>query len=274
MTTTIMGSAEDDGPVFRYVQIELITIDLRVQQPADKKRMQKMAANFMPKALSTVTLSERADGSLIALDGQHRIGAAKFAGYRKPIAALVYRGLSLQQEGEMFLDLNNTKVPTPVSKFKVGVAAGDLVVCAIHDIVTKSGWEIERFKGAGKLTAVAALRQIYDGAKVGSKRPERADLVEATLTTITAAWGHDGDGVMASLLLGVASLYARYGARLDSSRLVEKMSASTPRDVLANGAQARAFLGGTEYAGVSRWLVKEYNKGLRKNPLPDWQWLK
>jgi hypothetical protein len=258
----------------QLVPIARITVDPRVQRSLNKRRAQQIADTFLIEAMGTVTLSERRDGTIVILDGQHRISAARLSGYSGSVEANVYHGLTVPQEADLFLKLNTQKVPTKVDKFIIGVLGEDAKYCAINDIVTHYGWSVDRSSGPAKITAVAALEAIYDGTKVGSHTGHRPDLVDATIETITAAWGHDGGAVKASLLLGVAGVYARYGKRVDPDRLVAKMGATTPQSLLANGASARAFVGGTEYAGVSRWLTTEYNKSLQKNRLPDWQWLK
>jgi uncharacterized protein DUF6551 len=273
MTRTIPAPINLE-PEFRYVPLESIMVDPRVQRPLNNLRARKMADEFDPRSLGTITLNDRGEILYSNIDGRHRCEAARLAGYVSPLAARVYRGLTLRQEAEMFLALNETRVPTPVSKFLVGIQAEDSAIATVNKIIANYGWEVGHSAGRGKITAAAALLAIYNGAKVGSRQGSRSDLVHATIASITEAWGHESDAVKASMMLGVASVYARYGSRIDRDRLVSKMSSVTPRAALAQGAQARAFIGSTEYAGISRWLVSEYNKGLRKNPLPDWQWLK
>jgi len=269
----------DRAPEFGWISAKDVGVDRRVQQPLDVKRAEKMAKNFRPEALGSVTISQRENGTMVAMDGQHRIEAAKIHKYAGKVPALIYHGLTLEQEGEMFLLLNSSKIPTPVTKFKVGVVTGDPDMTDINNQLEKHGWMVDSYAANGRITAAAALISIYNGRKVGSKRGQRGDLVSLTIGVITAAWGHEHDGVRAQILLGVAAVLARYEnvpGGIDLKRLVEKISNVPARTLLSHGISAKNFVGGTDYAGVARWIVNEYNKNLRmeNKKLPDWQWLK
>ena len=65
------------------VSKELISIDTRVQrvEGCDERRVNKIASNFNPRALGSITLSRRDDNTYVCLDGRHRWTAAQQVGY-------------------------------------------------------------------------------------------------------------------------------------------------------------------------------------------------
>ncbi len=67
----------------KSVSLDAITVDPRVQRTEgpDQRRVDKMASAFNPDALGVLILSERADGTLVCLDGMHRLLAARQAGH-------------------------------------------------------------------------------------------------------------------------------------------------------------------------------------------------
>ena len=260
----------------KTVSLDDISVDLRVQrvEGVDQRRVDKIAADFNPLALGTITLSQRSNGALICLDGRHRQAGARKAGYVGFINAEVISGLTIQQEAELFLLLNATKTPSAISKFLVRVVKGDPIAVEIDTIIKAHGWHAAAQVGPGVITAVDALERVYvsgGGTVASSAHPE---LLDRTLEILTAAWERDQAAVQSSLLLAVAQLIGRFGHSLDTKKLVTEMQSTRPGVLVGKGKNLRDLQGGTVPAALAKILAGMHNKKRRTNLLPEWVWIR
>lgn len=253
-----------------------LTIDPRVQrrEGTDERRINDMAAAFNPNALGTITVSKRDNGRLVILDGAHRVAAAKQAGHKERMRANVHTGLSLEQEAELFVLLNTFKQPSAVSRFLARVIQKEPVAVKIEQIAKAHGWKINLLNADGYLKAVDALERVYrDGA--GTLAPgEHPQALEWVLDILTAAWEHDKASASAPHLLALAQLHGRFGAAVDSARLVTEMRQTRPDVLLGKAKTLRDLQGGTVQAALAKALVGLHNNKKRTNLLPEWVWVR
>lgn len=254
-----------------------LSIDRRVQRTegVSEVRVAEIAANFNPAAIGTLTVSHRASGQNIILDGAHRVAAARLVGYADKLPAIVHTGLTLQQEAEMFLLLNDFKSPSSITRFKVRVVQGDPVAVEINRIIQEHGWHVN---GAAKTTAgvaaVGALEQIYrngGGSKPAGAHPQ---LLNQVFEVITAAWEHDADSAHGSIILGVAQLYGRLGPAVDTKKLISEMSQTRPIVLIGKAKTLRDIQGGSIPAAMAKVLAGLHNYKRRSNLLPEWVWVR
>jgi ParB-like chromosome segregation protein Spo0J len=100
------------------------------------------------------TVSHRANGTYVLLDGQTRFGALKLLGSADDeFACTVYEGLNLQQEAEMFQKLNNTKKPGVLELFSVRVTKKDPTALGLNDLLKEHGYIAER----GHVNSLSAI---------------------------------------------------------------------------------------------------------------------
>lgn len=258
------------------VALDAITVDPRVQREEglDQRRVNKMAENFNPDALGLLILSERADSTLICLDGMHRRAAAHQAGWKELVDGRIFVGLSLAEEASLFLLYNDKKDPSAISRFKARVLAGDAVAVDIHNIVRRLGWTVRLSADPGNLAAVDALERVYrSGAGTLSDGAYPA-ITERTLSTITEAWGREPVAVQNPILQGVAQLYGRYGNAVDTPKLVREMQDTQPRVLVGRAKTLKDVQGGTVPAALAKILVSLHNNRRRANLLPDWVWVR
>lgn len=260
----------------KKVSLADIRVDSRVQriEGVDMKRVSRINGDFNPNALGVITVSARPDGSHIVLDGMHRTEFARHANYTKPLDAVVFSGLTLAQEAELFILLNDAKMPSAISKFAARVIMGDPVAVDIKRICDKHQWAITVNNEPGNLAAVHALERVYLNAGGTMKDGEYPDLTDRVLELLTIAWEWDRNSVDAALLLAVAQLLGRFGASVDSKKLTSEMQSTRPRTVVAKGKALRDAQGGTLPAAVAKVLVGMHNNKRRTNLLPDWVWIR
>lgn len=255
-----------------------LTDEQVVQRALRPRRVAKIAREWDPTAVGIVTVSERDNGDLILLDGQHRKAAAllrrsKDEAVTATFTCRVLSGLSRQEEAELFLKLNNTAHPTRLDTFLVGITAGDPVAVDIAAMVERQGYAISTAPGPQYIAAVKALEDLYTESERVEAKP---NLVEAVLMVIKDAWGHDNDATKGALLQGIGWFLAEYGERVPLDKLA-RILASYPggaRAFFAN-AQSNAKVRGVRvHIGVADMLVGRWNNFSRKDKLETWTRLK
>lgn len=258
----------------KKITIDNIREDIQRLEGIDHNRVMKMADRFTPTALSTITVSERDNDDIVVLDGRHRCAAAKLAGYKALVPAIVISGLTREQEAELFILLNENKSVSMLSKFRAGVIARFPDEVEINNIVESHGWKIGVEPDDGTLAAVQALHRIYCDA-VGVPMPDDAPhpkLLDHTMSTITEAWAWARKSVDSPILLGVALLYARFGTQIDDPKLIAVMRNITPGVLVGRAKALRDLQGGTVPSAAAKLLVGLHNNKRRTNLLPEWVW--
>lgn len=262
--------------IHKTVSLDRLSVDPKVQRSegVDRRRIGQMAANFNPLALGTITVSLRPDGAHVILDGMHRVAAARQAGHKDLINAEVISGLTIEQEAELFLLLNATKTPTAISKFHVRVVMGEPAAVEMDRIIRSHGWRVRPSSSDGTLTAVDAIERIYTKGGGTKATGAHGDLFDRTLEIITAAWGHDTQAANGHVLTAIAQLIGRFGASVDTKKLVSEMQDTRPGILIGRAKTLRDAQGGSVPAALAKILAGMHNKKRRSNLLPEWVWIR
>jgi hypothetical protein len=252
-------------PSHRIERIRLgdITIDQRVQRVLDHTRVASIAATFDWAAFGVPTLSRRLDGVLVIVDGMHRIEAARANGHVDVSPQMkVHNGLSLEEEAALFLLLNNTRKPSPVDLFRIGVISGDKDLIEMNTLIESAGLEVAN-AGRKAFRAVTAMRRIYSAEPIAAAR---------ALDVCVSAWGVSSDSVQGSIFEGMGLFFLRYGDGANLDELAHRLS-QYPGGALALLGAARG-LGRIRSVSIPNAVgditLSEYNKGRRTRMLPPW----
>jgi hypothetical protein len=240
----------------------------------DHRRVERMAADFKPHALGVLTVSQRDNGVLYALDGMHRHELCRVVGYDKPLACEVFVGLTPAQEAELFYDRNDFRQPSRLTRFMSRVAFGDPVAVDINRIVIAADWKIDPASEPGCVAAVEALELVYRNA-AGSK-PEGAypEILEAAMRVLTLAWEWETTSSNGQILKGLGQLLGRFGDLIDERKLVTEMQATRPNILVGKAKALKDVQGGTVPAALAKILVSAHNNKRRTNLLPEWVWVR
>lgn len=256
-----------------------LTVDRKVQrQGINLAKVDDIIRYFNPAAVGIITVSRRklAGGQydFVVIDGMHRVRAVRqLTDNQGSVQCHVFEDLDLAEEAQMFLDLNHTTAPRLLDKFLVQLnAEGDEGDAArdISDMLHAYGWTISHVPANGNVNAVGKLQNIY---RLSKRLEAEPNLVHITIMTITRAWGNDRNGVNATILDGLARMYAEYRDRLESDRLIEVMKEykGGPQTLHAEASQLAAMRKGTVAMAVAELLVEAYNKGRRTKVLENWR---
>jgi hypothetical protein len=258
------------------VRVDTITTDARVNtRPIYGPWVAQRKNTFDVSKLGVPVISERADGTRIWLDGQNRGALLTLVGWGdQAIECKVFRGLTVKQEAELFLALNDNRRVGAIYRFLARVTAGDPDAVAISDIVRGAGWRIGDQSGADTITAVAALEKVYQGDQrdqVEGVAPGWA--LQRTLATMTQAWGFKSDTANGEIIKGIGALFNRYLDGIDTIVLVKKLATypAGPAGLLGDARGRRQYQGGSVASCVSESVVDLYNKNRRSRVLETWR---
>jgi hypothetical protein len=255
--------------------VSKLTVDETVNtRRLDGAWVDRHVAVYDPDALGIVSVSRRAGGQYVILDGQHRAELMRRAGHgNDTVDCRVYEGLTVAQEAALFRKLNDSRKVQPLALFLAKRAEGDEAALAITEIAEAFGWEISNRQAYNNIVAVASLQQIYRGgpAQVGA-RSGNAEAVSLVLQSVTRAWGHRRDAVHGDLLAGIGLVFLRDRDRVDPVALAERLAGypGGPGGVLGAGRGVRQLQGGTVAAGVADTVIRLYNKSKRSGRLENW----
>lgn len=239
------------------------------QRPTDMKKVDVMADSYDGDALGAVTVSKRADGSLWIVDGAHRAAAALKRGDKR-ILANVHTGLTVAEEAELFLKLNDTKKVSAIDRFKASVISGDPTSVDINRLVESHGWIVSAGGKDGGIAAVTSLEFLYRGGGEVSEA-SGPNLLNETLSVIRDAWGASSDGVAAMLLRGVGRMLGRYGTYIDGNKIRTKLRKQSPAGLYAD-ARTLAKVSNISMAdSVGKVIVNSYNVRMTQGALPEWE---
>ena len=263
----------------RFIPLDKLFIDAPARQrKLRRRRVEQIAREFDVNSLQQATVSERPDGTLVLLDGQHRKAAMELRisrGLETPteLDCKVFTGLTEQEESRLFVTLNTTAAPSPLDRWFPRLAAeDDAVIAKIDEALKRWRWVIDGVSGKGHIVAVAALEQVArEGIKMGQKFKMDVDLVDLTLQVITEAWGWDPAGVRGEMLRGVAAMLSEYPTA-DLKRLARKLKERPggPVSLLANAKANAAIRSLPPAMSIADLMVITYNKDNPKAKLADW----
>lgn len=142
--------------------------------------------------------------------------------------AQIHTGLTLAEEAQMYVLLNNTKVPQAVDRIAVAAIGGDPVAELLVNTGAKYGWYLKK---APRIKANQALYKIAQWDDDGV-------ILDRVFHVLTDAWQHDVDATSGDIVEGLAKLI-QFRPHLDDKRLARVLHHSTPSTVMADVKQLR-----------------------------------
>lgn len=256
-----------------WIPANQLVTDPAYERPLSTIKVRKIVREFNPDAVGVLMTSRRSDSSNVLIDGQHRCAAflaMEWGEQRLP--CLVYHGLTLEQEAELFVVYNRDRSkPLQHDLFRAEVAAGNPAAMEIVKVLGRHGLSVTQFREQGKdthrkagvVSAVGALKRIH--AQAGPV------VLDETISVLKEAWGEEygNQAYTNPLLQGVALVLARYSPRLvNRKRLVAKLAEITPAGLTA---QARVLAQHSSTSGshglmtyIAIVIIGAYNKKLHE----------
>jgi len=261
------------------VKVSDLDVDRRVQRDdLKKKKVEDFVRNYNRDALGVLHISRRRteNGALLGLyviDGWHRMEATRIVTDNTgELSAHVYEGLTIPEEAQMFLDLNNSTQISAMDKHKVRVTGGDEQALRIEEAVRKYGWTISSVPINGNVNAIVKLYVMDELSRSIEADP---DLISATFLVITRAWSIDRYGSQAVILEAIGRLFAEHGSKIDVPYLIERLKVypGGPQALHTEAARLASITKGKVSMAVADLITRWYNKTLGVNSrkaLPNW----
>lgn len=247
------------------VALGVMSVNPQAQRECREYRVNELLASFDLDVFGEPTLNW-INGVYHIIDGQHRTEALKQwlgEGWEKQkIPCRVYKGLTDQEEADMFDRLNNTLTVSAFSKFKVRVTARREVETAIDNIVRDERLVISRDKVPGAIGAIGTLVRVY-------KRSDGETLAKS-LRIIRDAFGDSGFD--AQIIDGIGHLCQRYNGTLDEPVAVDRLSTirGGVAGLLGRAAVLKKQTGNSHAQCVAASAVDIINARRGGKKLPSW----
>ncbi|MFE2995339.1 DUF6551 family protein [Nocardia sp. NPDC059246] len=224
----------------------------------------KIAEGWDVEMLLPALVSQRADGKFVIIDGQHSNQACILKQGEDFLRdAMVYKGLTIQQEAKLFLAANKHRKPVkPFDNFRVSLTAGDPIAIRVNEEVQALGddLQVSASPSANRVGAVQALLAM-------GKTP---GMVSRVLRVVSTAWGRDASTWDNIVLRAVAMVLAWPGnwELADDARLIKVLkNGGSPTIWKQNAVRTRKSGGGSASRSTPMALVivQDYNLGLDRD---------
>lgn len=204
-------------------------VDDTYQRDEQKSLVVEITANFNPAQAGSLCLSRRSANSYAIVDGQQRWHAMRELGYKEWFG-IVFKGLSVEQEAELYAALFNRRSMHSADKFKANLARKDPDALMIHEILAGLGFKIGRDpKKPEIIAAPGAVMWVLRGC-TGSKKVETRvpELLAMTLEVLKAAFPYLDKTVKGEVMLKGTALFLKENPGVDQEKLIRRLSYTSP----------------------------------------------
>lgn len=217
---------------FAYVQPHKLRTDGLYQRPINQSKVNRIIEAFNPDLFKEPNVSLRDDGFYYIFDGQHGVNVHKQKfGANTPIFCKVYKGLTWNDEKELFVNQNGiSSDPTNSQKLWAEYNAHNPDVTGMVNAANFCGVHVDfRVAGAGRsrngmyasCVAVSALFSAY-------KLLNNDAWFEDMLSTIMTAWNGQQESLYAGFVTGMAQLWHDCHGQFRREDLVKSLSKFSP----------------------------------------------
>lgn len=232
-----------------------LTVDVR-NRPPSQAAVARIAKAWDDGKCQPLAVSEKSDGALTVVCGQHRLLAARAAGVKR-VPAVIYTGLTTEGEAKLFLAEDTRTNVTPYDRFVRRQDAGEATALEIGAVLADHGVALVRVGGTGgpnRCHAVGAIERLHN-----------AGLLADVLAVLRSA--ARGDAIPSSLLtnmvLGGLGALLKACPDADHDRLALVVRRAGAEEIARRASAVRAA--GTA-RGAAAWaaaIAGLYNHGLR-----------
>ena len=231
------------------LRVDELALDPTLNRTIIMPHLNAMQTDFQPNAIRQVVASKRKDGAIVILDGQHEVELVHtLKGPNASIEVKVLHGMSFEDESELVLYLNNTKIYGQRWKYRNSLNAGEQWAQDVRDLFEDLSLPVPTW-------CMGAVKTVYEYGTL----PDTITLLHHTYGIIRKAYA-------ASMIKGVGEFLYHYQAyNIDGNKIIRMLSRYTPSQFNLEGRD----LADTDNVGIAKLLLKKYNYR-STNPLPGW----
>ncbi|MCV7424376.1 hypothetical protein H7K45_27905 [Mycobacterium yunnanensis] len=245
------------------IRVDEMFADLSYQRdvdtPEERARIRKMHAQWSPRLLGVLEVSDRGEESTgpryAIVDGHHRWSAACMFDNPPALVANVHTGLTVADEAALFDKLNRERKSTNTwDHWRARRAAADPFVASVEATAARVGLTVAQQAKDGNVRCIGALEKV---AKSGPGLP----LLKDTLQVLHDTWGKQFDAYDAPLVSGMAMLLNAFDDdRVQWDRLVDGLIDLPPRRVKYVAQMKRDTTSGSLAKLVGLTMLERYNQ--------------
>ena len=251
---TNMAQFKTKGHQYEYLWImpEKLNYDPLYQREVSQSVIARILREWNYDLINEPKVSKRADGTYWVFNGQHTIAAwIKHEGANAPILCKVFRGLTWEEEKDLFVAQNGISTdPTTAEKLRAEyndpnskADVRGMVECCAR-VGVKVAFEKSK-KSAYACNAVAAL--------YGAYRSLPREKFERMMGVICKAWAGEQASLQAGFIKGMKYIYQRFDLR--DSEMVKSLSKYAPEFYVRESKE----LGGALETRFAHVMLKVYN---------------
>lgn len=242
-----------------------VQLDMAVQRSIVGARIRKLTANFDPILLGEVLVSERANGQLYILDGQHRLRAAEQSGV-PTVTCEVFTGLSKADEARLFMGRNDRAGIAKNDRNRTLATSGDQDTLNVQMAAQSAGFRFitDMREDSTFQDRAAGIGVMHDAEKRKYVEVTGPEHLSRVLQFYARAYGNQERPE--SVLLKALSRIFVGKFEVDEDRLYDKLRGLPPQqlaDQAINYAVAQSVTRSLSTVRAAVELIAEqYNRGL------------
>lgn len=264
----VKGINLDDAGSAEVLPIDKINVDPDYQRELRHDLVERIRSQWDIVKAGPILVSQRKNGSLWCVDGQHRMTGAKLAG-EEEIFAHVVHGLTKKQEAELRYARNERRADSMFEKFRTRLVMGDEKAHRMVEIAHQHGTAINTstnmHSGINAINAVETLYDLDYGATLSK-----------VFKALTDAYGPDqlfGRTTSVAMLKSVAWFLDRHVDRKEANykEFTSRLGAVGIDDIDRKARSHKAALGGSLWINYYRAMVELWNFRRQESKKLDWK---
>lgn len=251
----ILSELVDERGSFLEIDKNDISIDDEYQREEKQSKIIQISRSWSWVACGAIIIAVR-DGRYYAIDGQHRVLAARKINDIKTLPCLVFRSRGIRSEAKGFLDANTNRKPlTSLDKFKAYIVCKDPDAMHVEDLIRQGNLVLN-----GNIHCVAAMMRL------SKEKQESLDCVWPLICEISKGYFIHKPMLMAIVTIEHKMRVRGLGSLMEPMRknkLLEKGFIGIKQSIEKSSSAH-------EFSGLSNWVLgvlNILNKGLRTNRL-------
>lgn len=203
------------------------------QRPVMDSVVEKLVRAWDPRLLTPLVVSYR-DGRYYLVDGQHRACAMrKMNGGEDVIAPCqVYRGLTYEQEAELYYKLDQAKGHLRLAHATKALleSGSNAEITEIRRLLEEAGFIWALDKPTGEPFEIEATRTVINAYRLlGSAAFHRM------LSLLVMTWHGAPSSMKASIISGMALFVKTYETELNDTTFINRLSTIDPDEIIRRG---------------------------------------
>lgn len=184
----------------RQIRVGDLAYDEGFQRDIDRNWVTKLKIDLDSRAIGALIVSERTDGSLVVVDGQHRgVAATEKWGPNATVICVVHQGLTRAEEADLFYRLNQRRGLKAYDRFNAEVVARHSRAVDVAMILELRGLTYGKGTGPKCVAAIAALERAHDLGTLGT-----------SMTLLADSWGYAKSTWDGHLIDGMSMFLSRH----------------------------------------------------------------